>query len=97
MDKTSFDHNEIRQWAEKHNGTPQIIDHETAQGDKVGIRINFPGHNDEELLSVDVKPHDISWDEFFQIFDERGLALEYTDKIPEYDPNDSYRFLRREE
>lgn len=39
------------------------------------LRIEFPGKpnaNDDKL-------HEISWDEFFEKFDERGLSLVYQD------------------
>lgn len=38
------------------------------------LRINFPGYSGEESLE------EISWDEFFDKFDEKGLALVYQDK-----------------
>ena len=34
MDNVTKDHTEIKRWAEKHGGKPQIIDNTTAQGDK---------------------------------------------------------------
>lgn len=95
MDKVTTDHNVIKKWVERHNGKPQIIDHPTAEGDKPGIRIQFPAIRDDTELSDDTMPRDISWDEFFKIFDEEGLELEYRDQIPADYPSDAYRFLRR--
>jgi hypothetical protein len=37
------------------------------------LRLNFPGYAEDSL-------QDISWDEWFEKFDERGLALLYQDK-----------------
>jgi hypothetical protein len=58
------DHEEIRRWAEKHGGRPAKVE----TGEPGGIlRLDF-GRKDEELT-------EISWDEFFEIFDENDLAL----------------------
>jgi hypothetical protein len=48
----------------------------TAKGKQAAgvIRIDFPGFSGEQSL----KP--ISWDEWFQVFDERGLAFLYQQK-----------------
>jgi hypothetical protein len=40
-------------------------------GDTGVLRIDFPGFSGEDSLQP------ISWDEFFEKFDERGLALVY--------------------
>lgn len=95
MDKTTTDHKEIQQWVEKHQGRPEMIDHPTALGDKVGLRINFPGSNDEEFLSADTQPKYIPWDKFFKIFDEQELAFMYTDAEKMLDPSYAYRFIKR--
>jgi hypothetical protein len=39
------------------------------------LRLDFPGYSGAESL----KP--ISWDDWFQVFDERGLALTYQEKL----------------
>lgn len=95
MDKTIVNHAEIKAWAEKYRGSPEIIDHPNSQGDKVGIRLNFPGSSDEKFFSADTLPRGISWDEFFKIFEEQKLAFMYTDveKVP--DPSYAYRFIKR--
>lgn len=94
MGKTTTDHEEIKRWAMMHQGNPQLLDHTQAEGDKVGIRINFPGPEDDTYLSEDHPPKDISWEEFFRIFDDQGLAFVYeTERIG--DPSLAYRFSRR--
>ena len=50
MEKTTTDHEEIKKWVEKYQGKPEVIDHPTAHGDTVGLRINFPGSTDESIL-----------------------------------------------
>ena len=57
-------HDEIRKWAEKHKGRPSKVE----TGGKGGIlRLDFRD-KDEDLT-------EISWDEFFEIFEENKLAL----------------------
>lgn len=63
------DHNRIRKWAEARNGHPARVRDERPGGI---LRIDFDqlGESLEE----------ISWDEFFRIFDENRLAFLYQDK-----------------
>lgn len=95
MEKTTTDHKEIQQWVEKHQGKPEMIDHPGAQGDTVGLRINFPGSNDEEFLSADTQPKYIPWEKFFEIFEEENLAFIYKEKDELGDPSYAYRFIKR--
>lgn len=72
--KTTTDHEEIRRWAEERNGHPATVKR-TAKGGGAGIlRIDFPGYSGEESLK------EISWDEFFEKFDDSNLAFIYQDK-----------------
>jgi hypothetical protein len=65
------DHEEIRKWVEERGGTPARVkgtgDEEA--GDPGMLRIDFPGYSGEGSLEP------ISWDEWFNKFDESGLAL----------------------
>jgi hypothetical protein len=61
------DYDEIRRWAEDHGGKPARV-RGTGDGDAGILRIDFPGGAGEEELEH------ISWDEWFQKFDEQGLA-----------------------
>lgn len=69
--KTTKDHDEIRNWVEERGGKPAHVS-STGSKDDIGIlRIEFPsapGSNDSNL-------EELSWDQFFEKFDERGLAL----------------------
>jgi hypothetical protein len=71
--KMTTDHDEIRQWAEARGGRPATV-RSTHSKDNPGIiRIEFPGApnaNDDAL-------EEISWEEFFEKFDEADLALLY--------------------
>jgi|tagenome__1003787_1003787.scaffolds.fasta_scaffold20571521_3 hypothetical protein len=62
------DHETIRQWAEARGGHPAVV-----EGTEI-LRIDFddPGGGDENLRRI-------GWDEFFRIFDSRGLEFLYQD------------------
>jgi hypothetical protein len=63
------DHNVIRRWVEERGGQPACV-RGTGDADDVGLlRIDFPGGTGAESLQP------ISWDEFFDKFDERKLAF----------------------
>ena len=63
------DHDEIRRWAEERNASPACVKG-TGGGHDVGmIRLDFPGYGGEESLQ------EIGWDDWFDKFEERNLAL----------------------
>jgi hypothetical protein len=74
LSKTTKDHEEIRRWAEERGGKPSHVK-STGSKEDIGIlRIDFPGFSGEGSLEP------ITWDEFFEKFDERGLALIYQEE-----------------
>jgi hypothetical protein len=94
-DKVTVDHEEIRAWVEKHQGQPQRMDHPGNGNGTAGLRIDFPGKEDEEYLSETEQIQQISWEVFFDYFEKQQLAFEYDEKVID-DPSDSYRFIKRE-
>ncbi len=74
--KTTSNHDEIRQWAEERGGKPSHVA-STGNGGDIGVvRIEFPGATG----SQDANLTEISWDEFFEKFDEHKLALVYQEE-----------------
>jgi hypothetical protein len=75
MANTTTDHNEIRRWAESHGGKPAAVKKTHRDDDPGIIRLMFPKapHSEHDALE------EISWDEFFDKFDESHLALIYED------------------
>src|SRR5688572_18494221 len=73
--KQTTDHQRIRRWAEARDGKPARV-RSTGNDDDPGLlRIDFPeGSEDEEELE------EITWDEFFEKFDEKGLVFVYQEK-----------------
>ncbi|MFN3513757.1 MAG: hypothetical protein ACK41C_11965 [Phenylobacterium sp.] len=61
------DHDEIRSWAEARGGRPAKVAGTERGGEGGILRFDF-GEKEERL-------EEISWDEFFEIFDENELAL----------------------
>lgn len=68
------DHEEIRRWAEERGAHPACVKGTGGKRDIGMLRLDFPGYSGAESLQP------ITWDEFFDKFDERGLALVYQDE-----------------
>lgn len=70
-----IDHDQIRRWAEERGGTPACIRGTGNKGDIGMLRLDFPGFTGAKSLQP------ISWDDWFEKFDERNLALLVQDRI----------------
>jgi hypothetical protein len=83
------DHEAIRQWVEERNGTPASVPG-TAKGEDVGlVRIDFAEDDEEAALEA------ISWDEFFEKFEEKQLAFLYQDQQANGEPSTFNRLVMR--
>lgn len=88
--KMLTDHDEIRRWAEERSATPSAV-RSTASDDDPGIlRLDFPDYSGEGSLYA------ISWDEWFQKFDERGLALLVQERTAEGVKSNFNKIVKRE-
>lgn len=67
--KTTTDHETIRRWAEARGGRPARVKGTGGKNDPGLLRLDF-GERDPQL-------EEISWEEFFQKFDESDLAFLY--------------------
>lgn len=79
LSRTTRDHDEIRRWAEARGAVPAEVKGTERSGEPGILRFEFPDaphHNDSKL-------EEISWDEFFQKFDERGLELVFQEQTAE--------------
>ncbi len=92
--KVTTDHEQIRMWAVQHNAHPEIIENVDAQAEHPVLRLEFPGEGEEDL-SENRSPHRVSWEEFFQKFEDLKLAFEYED-TGGLDPSIAYHFIRRD-
>ncbi len=84
------DHDEIRQWAEERGAAPACVRGTGGKGDIGMIRLDFPGFSGEESLEH------ISWDDWFEKFDESGLALMVQDKLGSGEPSNFNKLVSRE-
>ncbi|BAM04989.1 hypothetical protein [Phycisphaera mikurensis] len=69
------DHDEIKAWAEGRGGKPATVS-DTAGGDAGVIRIMFPDDQNSDSDGLE----EISWEAFFEKFDQSGLALLYQEE-----------------
>ena len=84
------DHDEIRRWAEERNAKPSCV-RRTGGGNDVGmIRLDFPGYSGEGSLE------EISWDDWFQKFDESNLALLVQDQTARGQQSNFNKLVSRE-
>ncbi|MFF2485614.1 hypothetical protein ACFVSU_04395 [Microbacterium sp. NPDC058062] len=63
------DHDVIRQWAEDRHATPATVEGTAQEGNVGELRFDFDFGNDLEDLK------EVSWDDWFRAFDERGLEF----------------------
>lgn len=67
--QTLTDHEAIRRWAEKRDAWPACVRRTRGRKDVGMIRLDFPGYSGAGSLQ------EISWDEWFEKFDDTNLAL----------------------
>jgi len=72
--KVTTDHEKIRRWVESRGGHPATVKRTRRSGEPGLLRIDYPGFSGEKQLQ------EISWDEFFDKFEESELAFIYQDK-----------------
>jgi hypothetical protein len=93
--RITWSHEEIKNWIERHNGKPAIFDDPTSESDKIGIRIDFEGKEDEKYMESGVKTEIVEWEKFFEIFDKRKLAFIYNDQKEPRDVTMAYLLVPR--
>ena len=82
--KTTQDHDEIRKWAEQRGGKPAVVASTETETTTGILRLMFPDaphHNDDAL-------EEVSWEEFFEKFDESGLQLTYQEETADHQISD---------
>jgi hypothetical protein len=71
--KVTSDHEEIRQWASTRGGTPAALNDTFGREGSGGLRIDFLHDGDDRVQQI-------SWQEFFTRFDEKGLVMMYQEQ-----------------
>jgi hypothetical protein len=85
------DHQEIRRWVESRGGKPAAVKGTGGDEDPGILRVDFPGYGDESSLEA------ISWDEFFQKFDESRLDFLYQDRTKGGELSRFFKFVRSDQ
>ena len=73
LSRTTRDHDEIRRWAEARGAKPAEVKGTERGGEAGIIRFEFPNAPNRN----DSKLEEISWDDFFEKFDQNNLELVY--------------------
>lgn len=73
--KTTTNHDTIKQWVESRGGHPATVKKTGNPQDPGLLRIDFPGYSGEDSLET------ISWEKFFEAFEENELALLYQEEL----------------
>jgi hypothetical protein len=88
--KRTTDHDTIREWVEDRGGEPASVKATAEDGDPGLLRINFPGYSGEDSLQ------EISWEEFFDKFEEKNLAFLYQDEMRDGEESRFFKFVSRD-
>ena len=84
------DHEEIKTWAEERGAYPTCVRGTGDKDDTGMIRLDFPGYTGEDKLQP------ISWDDWFEKFDEKNLALLVQDKTARGQKSNFNKLVSRE-
>ena len=86
----THDHKKIQEWAEERGGIPAKIKN-TGKADDDGIlRIHFPKNSDN-----DDRFEEVSWEDFFENFEESELDFLYQDKKADGETSTFHKFVSR--
>jgi rubrerythrin len=88
--KTTTDHEQIKQWVEERGGHPARVAGTAVEGSSGVLLIDYPGYSGTQALET------ISWDEFFQGFEENKLAFLYQDETKAGDESRFSKLITRE-
>ena len=83
---TTNDHDEIRKWVEARGGRPASVKGTGSEGEPGILRIEF---GDEAKLD------EISWEEFFEKFEESNLSFLYQEQLKGGEESRFFKFVRR--
>lgn len=84
--KSTTNHDVIKKWAEARSGKPSVV---TQNGERTEmVRIDFPGYSEKNL-------QEISWDEWFDLFEENNLELVYQEETKEGEKSNFNKLVSR--
>jgi len=88
--ETLTDHERIREWAEARKAKPACVKGTGGKNDVGMIRLDFPGYSGGDSLE------EISWDEWFEQFDENNLALVVQEKTADGETSNFNKLVSRD-
>ena len=88
--QTTTNHDEIRKWVEARGGNPARVKG-TGDDDSAGVlRIDYPGFTGEGTLER------ITWEEFFETFEESNLAFLYQEQTKDGEESRFSKLISRD-
>lgn len=90
--KQTTDHDFIRRWTEERKGSPATVKSTHRAGETGVLRIDFKGVNDKDDRNL----QHIPWDEFFEKFEEAGLAFLFQEKTADGSPSRFFKLVKRD-
>lgn len=88
--KTTTDHETIRHWAEERGAKPSAVKGTGDEEDPGIIRLDFPGFGGGDSLE------EISWDDFFEKFEDSQLALIYQEETADGERSNFNKLVARD-
>ncbi|WP_017733848.1 hypothetical protein [Nafulsella turpanensis] len=87
--KKTTDRQAIKRWAEERKGIPTFVKG-TESEDSGVLRIHFPqaSDNDKSFDKID-------WDQFFETFEEKNLAMLYQEEKENGEKSTFHKFVNR--
>lgn len=88
--KVTTNHAEIRKWVEERGGHPATVKGTETGGEAGLLRIDYPGFSGAETLEQ------VSWEEFFQSFEENKLAFLYQEETKDGNESRFSKLINRD-
>lgn len=88
--KITTDHDQIKRWVEERGGYPAAVKATKEDGNPGLLRIDFPGYSGDESLQR------ISWEAFFDKFEEKDLAFLFQETMREGEESRFFKFISRD-
>ena len=78
---TTTDHRKIRNWTEKRGGQPASVKNNNLRSEEDILKIHFPFTGADETVEK------ITWEEFFEKFEEQALSFTYQETTKDGNPS----------
>lgn len=87
---TTTDHSEIRGWIEDRGGVPATVEDTRAEDEAgiLGVDFPAPGSNDAGLTTI-------SWEQFFDKFEQQQLAFLHQNETADGSTSRFHKFVNR--